>query len=83
MSEEIRCDRRGGDAGSVFFRKVRQKRGLAAFREEVTAQFLRNYRRIMPANSMGDVVRQISCYCRRGAHSSCIHIRDVGTSRSL
>ena len=62
MSEKIRCDHTSGNAGDVFFREVRQGVARRHFKEEVTAQFLRDYRRIMPANSMGDVVRQIRRY---------------------
>jgi hypothetical protein len=77
VSEKIRCDDRSGNARNVFFREARQSVAWRHFKEEVTAQSLRDYCGIMPANSMGDVVRQIRCYCRRGAHRSCIHIRDA------
>src|SRR5271163_1603702 len=77
VSEEIRCDDRSGNAGNVFFHEVGQSVAGRHFKEEVAAQFLRDYRRIMPANSVGNVVRQISCHCRRGAHSSSVDIRNI------
>ena len=62
----------------VFFGKIAKNVARRHFKKEITAQFSGNGGGIVPANTVSDVVREISRDELRGAHGSRVHVANVG-----
>ena len=78
ISKRALADSKGLHLWESVLCKFTENMARGHLKEETTAQLFQYRCHVMPANSMGDVVRQIRRDGRRGAYSSSVHIRDVG-----
>src|SRR5277367_2961598 len=75
-----RLDGKRGDTGEVLIGKIAESMSRRHLKKKIAAQFLEYCCRIVPADTVRNVIYQIARNCFLGAHGSCVHISNVSHS---